>query len=321
MTNDSKWLQYRGLLGPVAIFLLVAAAVLWSPFEPHRPPVVNDLPVAEPAGPWLDEDWHIFEQKVRWAAAEGLDTLPIGRSIAEIGRSFVGTAYVPRTLEVEGPEGLVINFRGLDCVTFVENAFALARFLKAGGAELLADRPTAQASYARLLAELRYRGGVVDGYPSRLHYFSEWVADNARRGLVRDLGEELGGERDVEPVDFMSTHPDAYRQLADPSNLDRIRETERALTAAGRTYVPEGRIAEVAAAIHDGDVIAATSTVPGLDVAHTGLALWVNGELHLLHAPLVGDSVEISTQPLAERILSIQGQDGILVARPVESRP
>ncbi|MGE0160869.1 MAG: N-acetylmuramoyl-L-alanine amidase-like domain-containing protein [Gemmatimonadales bacterium] len=313
-------LQYRALLGPVAVLLLVGAAILWSPFEPHRPPVVEEVG-APSAATWLDEDWRIFEEKVRWAAAQGLDTVPIGRAVAEIGRTFVGTAYVPQTLEVEGPERLVIDFRGLDCVTFVENAFTLARFVQRGGAELLRDRPAAETAYARLLTELRYRGGVLDGYPSRLHYFSDWIADNARRGLVTDLRTALGGERDTEPVDFMSTHPDAYRQLADPANLERVRESERVLTAAGRTYVPEDRIADVAPRIQDGDIIAATSTVAGLDVAHTGLALWQDGELHLLHAPLVGDSVEISTVPLAERILSIGGQDGILVARPTEPRP
>lgn len=311
-------LQYRGLLGPVAALLLVGVAILWSPFEPHRPPVVQP-PAAGAAAAWADEDWRIFEEKVRWAAGRGLDAAPIGTAIAEIGRTFVGTAYVPRTLEVEGPEGLVINFRGLDCVTFVENAFALARFVKAGGAELLVDRPRAEAAYERLLTELRYRDGAIEGYPSRLHYFSDWIADNARRGLVRDIGGELGGVQDDEPVNFMSTHPDAYRQLSeDPAHLTRIRETETALTAAGRRYVPEDQIAAVAPRIQDGDVIAATSTVAGLDVAHTGLALRVDGALHLLHAPLVGDSVEISTVPLAERILSIDGQDGILVARPLE---
>jgi hypothetical protein len=313
-------LQYRGLMGPVAILLLVGAAVLWSPFEPHRPPV-TDQPAAPPAPRWADDDWVVFERTVRWAAGQGLDTVPLGRAIAEIGRSFVGTAYVPRTLEVEGPEGLVINFRGLDCVTFVENAFALARFVKGGGVQQLADRPAAEAAYARLLTELRYRDGVIDGYPSRLHYFADWIADNARRGLVTDIGAQLGGVRDPEPVDFMSTHPDAYRQLADPANLERVRATEVALTNAGRTYVPEDRIGAAAAEIQDGDIVAATSTVAGLDVAHTGLALWVGDALHLLHAPLVGDSVEISTVPLAERILSIAGQDGILVARPLEARP
>jgi hypothetical protein len=313
-------LQYRGLLGPVAILLLVGAAVLWSPFEPHRPPVIA-VPSGPPRATWSDEDWRIFEGKVRWASSEGIDTLPLGAAIAGIGRSFVGTAYVPSTLEVDGPEGLVINFRGLDCVTFVENAFALARFVKAGGVERLADRPAAEAAYAALLAGLRYRDGVIDGYPSRLHYFSDWIADNARRGSVRDIGAELGGERDLDPVNFMSTHTDAYRQLGDSANLARVRATEGTLTAAGRTYVPEDRIGEAAPGIRDGDVIAATSTVAGLDVAHTGLALWVDGALHLLHAPLVGDSVEISTVPLAERILSITGQDGILVARPLEARP
>ena len=310
-------LQYRGLLGPVAILILVGIAMLWSPFEPHRPPVAEEGTGAS-SEPWPDEDWAVFEQKVRWAAGEGLDTLPLPAAVAAIGRSFVGTAYVPRTLEVEGPERLVINFRGLDCVTFVENAFALARFVRAGGVDLLADRPDAEAAYGRLLAELRYRNGIIDGYPSRLHYFSDWVADNARRGLVQDLTASLGGERDGEPIDFMSTHPDAYRQLADPANLAAVRATEIQLDARGRTFIPEDRIAETAAGIRDGDIIAATSTVTGLDVAHTGLALWVDGTLRLLHAPLVGDSVEISTVSLAERILSIEGQDGIIVARPVD---
>lgn len=313
--------QYRALLGPVAVLLLVGAAILWSPFEPHREPV-GIVGVPSGVGPgaaatWSDEDWAIFEAKVRDAAERGLDTVPIGTAIAEIGRTFVGTAYVPQTLEVGGPEGLVINFRGLDCVTFVENAFALARFVRGRGAEILGDRPAAEAAYGRLVADLRYRNGAIDGYPSRLHYFSDWIADNARRGLVVDIGGALGGVVDREPIDFMTTHPDAYRQLAEPANVALVRAAEERLTAAGRTYVPEERIGDVADRIRDGDVIAATSTVAGLDVAHTGLALRVDGELRLLHAPLVGDSVEISEVSLAERIQGLSGQDGIMVARPV----
>ena len=57
--------------------------------------------------------------------------------------------------------------------------------------------------------------------------------------------------------------------------------------------------------------------MPGLDIAHTGLALWVDGKLHLMHAPLVGTVVEISKLPLADRIQGIEGQDGIMVARPL----
>jgi len=309
--------EYRGLLGPFVVLLLFVAAVLWSPFEPHRPPVDTFADAEEQIG-WLDEDWQIFEAKVQWALEAGVDTLPVGAAMAEIGRSFVGTAYVPKTLEVEGPERVVVNFRGLDCVTFVENVFALSRFVRSGEATPPINRPVAEARYQKLIEEIRYRDGQLDGYASRLHYFSDWIADNASRMLIRELGLDLEGIHDLEPVDFMTTHVDAYSQLADVGNLEALKETEERLSAAGRVFVPEAGISAVADHVQDGDIIAATSAVDGLDVAHTGLALWVDGTLRLMHAPLVGDSVQISEVTLAERIQGIEGQDGIIVARPLD---
>ena len=312
-----RMMEYRGLLGPFVVLLLFAAAVLWSPFEPHRPPVDTFAGAEEHVG-WLDEDWQIFEAKVQWALEAGTDTLPVGAAMAEIGRSFVGTAYVPRTLEVEGPERVVVNFRGLDCVTFVENVFALSRFVRSGAGRSLTDRPAAEAHYQKLLEEIRYRDGQLDGYQSRLHYFSDWIANNASRMLIRDLGADLEGIHNLDRIDFMTTHVDSYSQLANFENLEALRETEERLSAAGRLFVPEARIPAVADHLEDGDIIAATSVVEGLDVAHTGLALWVEGTLRLMHAPLVGDSVQINEVTLAERIQRIEGQDGIIVARPLD---
>jgi hypothetical protein len=104
--------------------------------------------------------------------------------------------------------------------------------------------------------------------------------------------------------------------MADPGVPEAIRAMERRLNRGpARWYIPKDRIAAVANRIQDGDIIAATSTLPGLDIAHTGIALWQHGELHLLHAPLVGKSVEISALPLADRIRGIPTQDGIMVAR------
>ena len=309
--------EYRALFGPIAIVLLVLAGMRWSPFEPHRLPV-------DPSGApghtvsWADEDWAVFESTVRWALDARLDTLSIGEVMAEIGRSFVGTPYVPRTLEVEGPERLIINFQGLDCVTFVENVFTLARFVKSDMVGQLADRAGIEGEYERGLRALRYRNNRIDGYPSRLHYFSDWIGDNELKRLLLDITQELGGIEDLSPIYFMSTHADAYRQLSDPANVEAIRVTEARLTASGRYVIPQSEIAAVAHRILNGDIIAVTSTVDGLDVAHTGLALWVDGTLRLLHAPLVGDAVQISAVSLAERIQRIDGQNGIIVARPLE---
>jgi hypothetical protein len=310
-------LRYRGLLGPLAAVALFLAGMIWSPFEPHREPQNFDLPLeVEPT--WTEEDWNVFSGKVRWAAEARLDTLPTGAAVGALARTFVGAPYVPHTLEVEGAEKLVVNFRGFDCVTLVENVLATVRFVRGGGAGRLADRGRAEAAYEALLREIRYRNGVVAGYPTRLHYFSDWIYDNERRGIVRDVTASLGGVPDPDRIDFMSTHPEAYRQLADSQVLEGIRSVEAAISSRPRHYVPQGSIATVADAIEEGDVIAATSSIPGLDVAHTGIAVRIDGALHLLHAPLVGESVEISDSPLAERIARISGQDGIVVARPVE---
>ncbi len=288
-----------------------------SATEPATRPATEPGPLDTiPGTPWTEADWAIFTDKVRQATAEGLDTLPLGQAVAALGRTFVGTTYTPGTLEAAGPEHLVVNLRELDCVTFIETVWALMRFVRAEGVEALADPASARAAYEAHLRHIRYRGGELDGYLSRLHYFSEWLLDHQDRGDLTLITADLGGVADPEPVTFMSQHPDAYRQLADPAVLAGVVAMEARLNARGpRIFLPQEAIAAAEAGIHDGDIIAATSTVAGLDIAHTGIAVWQDGRLHLLHAPLVGKSVELSELPLAERIQGIGGQDGILVAR------
>ncbi|HUG39181.1 MAG TPA: N-acetylmuramoyl-L-alanine amidase-like domain-containing protein [Longimicrobiales bacterium] len=284
--------------------------VVGGPVAPAPPVGMATDAVIKDDVVFTPRDLRIFEETVEWARAEGLDTLDIGPMMARLGRRFVGADYTPHTLDPPGPERLVVNLREFDCVTYLENVLAIARVLRDGA-------PTFPA-YTEELRRIRYRGGVLDGYASRLHYFSDWILDNAELGILRDITAEIGGVRVTEPVTWMSSNASSYRQLEGrPERSAAIREIERRLSARPRSYIPQERIAAIADRIQDGDVIAATSTVRGLDIAHTGLALWVDGRLHLMHAPLVGKSVEISTGPLAGRIQRIDGQNGIMVARPL----
>jgi hypothetical protein len=270
--------------------------------------------------PGTEADWTIVQDKARWAVEQGYSELSIGELVVRIGETFVGTPYAPYTLEAPGEEGLVIELEELDCVTFVENVLALARLVQTVPDELLVARTgdDQRPVFSRQLENIRYRGGVLEQYPSRLHYFSEWISDNDEMGLVRDVSQELGGIAEDEPIDFMTTHPDSYRQIReDPAFLAELKEVEASLNAQPRYYIPQDRIALVEDRIQDGDIIAATSSVAGLDIAHTGIALWKDGRLHLLHAPLAGGVVQISEVPLAERIQRIGGQDGVMVARPL----
>lgn len=268
-----------------------------------------------------DDDWRILRQKAGQAWERGWDTIAMGASMERLGRTFIGTAYAAGTLELAGEEAVVVNLQELDCVTFVENVLALAWFIREADPTILDSDEETRTLFRRILARIRYRDGRVDGYSSRLHYFSDWIQDNEARGIVREVTPELGGVEDDRGLDFMSSHPEAYRQLSDPVALEAIRERERYLGRLTRFRIPEEEIPNWVGRIQDGDIIAMTSSLQGLDVAHTGLAVWQDDALHLLHAPLVGDSVQLSDLPLADRVLRLETQDGIRVIRPLEPVP
>ena len=277
-------------------------------------------PDGAPAGAEVvlsERDAAAIRERLAWARREGVQGLPPGEAVVKLGETFLGVPYVANTLEAPGPERLVVDLTGFDCVTFVETALVLARLARGEGTPVgRGGDGEALEAYAAELRRLRYRRGTLDGYPSRLHYFSEWIADNAAKGLVRDVSEALGGARLTRPVDYMSTHPEAYPRLGDAATLAAVRQAEVALSERARFAVPLARVAEVAPRIENGDVIAVTTSVPGLDVTHTGLAARAGGRLHLLHAPAPGRSVEVSALPLAEWLARDPAQVGIMVARP-----
>ena len=80
------------------------------------------------------------------------------------------------------------------------------------------------------------------GYTSRLHYFSEWVADGEKRCLLRDVGFSLGGIEDKRPLRFMTEHRDSYTALADTRVFRSIRETEKRLDRIPRFVISPERI-------------------------------------------------------------------------------
>lgn len=244
------------------------------------------------------------------ARTNGYDRKPIGDVMAAVGLSFLGTPYIAHSLEVPGDERLVVNLRGFDCTTFMESVLALARCIRAGAETF--------EQYTKELLTIRYRGGILDGYASRLHYFTEWVQDNAGKGVVRDITRDCGGIPDHRPISFMSEHVESYRQLADPDALSLVRNVEYRLSASERSLLRKEDVAGVADRLATGDIIGTTTTMQGMDVSHVGIAVRSGGKVRFLHAPLSGAVVTLTTSTLAEYLAKNQKQTGIIVARPVE---
>jgi hypothetical protein len=260
----------------------------------------------------------------RWVAAIRADgrpprEIPLGRDAIRVGELAAGTPYEAQTLEAYLGEGgspaaepLTLSLTRFDCVTLVEACIAVARVAES-------DEPTWER-FGREVQRMRYRGGRRQGYPSRLHYFSEWIADGYRRGLLRDLGAELGGTDDTRPLRFMTEHRASYAALADERVFRAIGAVERSLDAHARRVVPTNRIAEVSHLIETGDVLGFATAIPGLDVTHAAFAYrGDDGELRVLHAPLSGGVVEVTGATLAEYVAAIRRSTGILVARPLRA--
>ena len=253
-------------------------------------------------------DLEIFEEIIDVQPEDKMSDF--GEIVSASGELMLKTPYKAGTLEVRNPEILVVNLRGLDCTTFVENALVLGGMVHNG--------KTDWNTYLDYLEQVRYRDGKLYGYPSRLHYFTDWIRNNADKGLLVDITQSLGGSKIYKKIDFMGSHPELYPALSSAENLGRIREAEAALTAHGYYVLPVAAIPSAEASFRNGDIIALATSIEGLDVTHTGLAFRkADGRIHLLHASTRG-SVEISEMPLSEYLKGIKHNTGIIVARPLE---
>ncbi|MCZ0902281.1 DUF1460 domain-containing protein, partial [Microcoleus sp. HI-ES] len=68
-------------------------------------------------------------------------------------------------------------------------------------------------NFVNRIEEQRYLNGKINGYCSRLHYFSEWINDNQKRQTVENITAELGGVPMNKTLNFMSQHRSSYPQM------------------------------------------------------------------------------------------------------------
>jgi hypothetical protein len=258
-----------------------------------------------------------FERLVRIADEENWKALPIGERACTVGRALVGTPYRSFTLEIDDHiEAPSVNFYGFDCWTFFETSLAFARML---------NEPREAWTPATMLhfIELdRYRNGHCTGqYLSRLHYLEDWLYDNDRRGLVRNMTKSLGGIRVAHEATEMSAGWREYRYLRNnPDLLEPLRAMEERVTGQPLYEIPKSRVPAIEAKLQDGDIIGITCRDDNglISTAHVGMAYRDDaGVLHFMHAssPHNYDHVVIDDR-LSNYLNRYRSDAGIIVGRP-----
>lgn len=229
---------------------------------------------------------------VQYTKADSLKVVGLLESASELSgranvtvffaRKLLELPYVAHTLEVNRRERLVVNLRQLDCTTYVENVVALTMCAR--------QKAYTFNAFCDNLRTIRYRGGSVPHYVKRLHYFTDWIEDNTAKGLCREVQAPVPPFTAVQDINvyYMSTYPEKYKMLKDnPEYVPQIAETEKALNKKSFRYVPKSAVKNTTllrSTIKDGDILALTTTLKGLDIQHVGFAVWHDDGLHLLNA-------------------------------------
>ena len=295
----------------VIVLLVVNSQALAPDSAPESQPAEALLPAVETLDPDSTTK-RLFKNLMAQARAKQLHEQPFGEIVQAVGMHFLRTPYVEGMLDKTSKETLVVDLTGFDCVLFVEAVLALAQGI--------AEEDYSYETFATNIRNQRYRGGAMNGYCSRLHYFSDWIANNEDRGTVRNITQALGGDRLDKRLTFMSEHRGSYPRMATNDSLFQgIKAMERDLAGLKIFHIPQGRINTVYNRLKPGDIIATSTHLKGLDVTHTGLVYaHEDGGIGFLHASTSG-GVKVSPD-LQRYVQNNKVQIGIVVARPVDPR-
>lgn len=258
-----------------------------------------------------------FNQIVERGITQGWAQLPLGERTARVGLALVGTPYKNYTLELDDNiEAPSVNMRGMDCWTFFEIALGTARAFR------INPSPT-PADLLRMIEMERYRGGICTGiFTSRLHHLEDWIYDNQRRGLIKEITPSLKGAQHINRrVRDMAVYWRSSRQLrANPKLIPVIAQIEKRLSERGIWYLPKKYVPAAEAQLKTGDVICIVSKHPDDYTVHVGLAYRnPKGVLRFLHASKNYHQVTLDTR-LSNYLNHFKSIAGIMVARPLEIR-
>lgn len=229
------------------------------------------------------------------------------KTLQETAMFFLNTPYKGGTLDINNKESLVINLKELDCLTYIENTISLYLCQK--------EKNLSLNNFSKKIKYIRYRNGQLNSYTSRLHYSLDWIHNNIKKGIIRDISKEMEGEPFNNVVDFMSTHSSSYKALKNKNFLKKIKNIEEKINLRHYFHIPKNKVKDVEEKINNFDIIFITTNIKGLDINHVGFAIKMTDGIHLVHASSTNKKVLISEKNLHNYLSNIKKDIGIIVCR------
>ncbi|MEL6927998.1 MAG: N-acetylmuramoyl-L-alanine amidase-like domain-containing protein [Cyanobacteria bacterium J06600_6] len=282
------------------------AIVLIQSYGQNRRLLAADTSKNIPVAVADPQDERIYQQIIDYAQQYNLERSSMGDIVQAVAEQLLGAEYQAGLLDQTTHETLVVSLQQFDCLLFIETVLAIANNIA------LQDR-----SYQALrnkIEEQRYWQGKINGYCSRLHYFSDWIEDNQKRGNITNITQRLGGVNITKQLNFMTNHRDSYANLAKSDrNFKCISRVEDSLSTTFN-YIPTQKISQTYSQLQPGDIVGVATKIEGLDFTHTGFVYQQpNGKMGLIHASPAGQVV--IAPDLQNYIQNVPQAIGIVVSR------
>lgn len=188
-----------------------------------------------------------------------------------------------------------VNLDTLDNLELIEYSLAAARASmqpQAGVRDFLDE-----------LMNVRYRRGDNNGFPARLRYMSDWIADNSYRGNVRELTFDLPGNTSTaRTLDHITRHRDEYPALADSTVFERMQSLEMGYRLHKFPYMKKESASkkQVTELLADGDILVVVPRSSDIDSSDMGIGRLVDGKLFLFHGDEESGRIGLDPVPFAE---------------------
>ena len=207
--------------------------------------------------------------------------LPLSQRVAFWGDlAAIDTRYVLGPLgEGSGqtPDaGPLHDFAHVDCLTYVEQVYALAQ-------------SRSYADFPAVLQRIRYRDGRVD-FRWRNHYtVSDWLPANV--WFIHDVTDEVGAgllhsmTKTISRAKFF-----ADKGLPQYGNIPNETMTTQ--------YIPRAKVHQMLGKLHTGDMVIFIIDTPGIFAGHVGFIRVKDGTVYLQHAGQIARKVQ--TLPLLD---------------------
>lgn len=214
--------------------------------------------------------------------------LPLDQLVTKVGLSLSGKPIRYGMTYLNKVEQPVFYLTHFDAFSLVDNTIALALTVKYG--------PQSLDGFMGWLEKVRYRDGQCRGFASRLHYFSDWVYDTERRGLLTDMTKLWGGVPDKSLVCKVTECQQPSAQ--EDSLVTAMRPVEAEISKRETYFLPFPVAKSHLDSLKTGDIIGFTSFRHGLDVINAGIVIRKEDGPYILFAKQEIQKVTISFAPI-----------------------